>query len=84
MPVRKTPEEMEFNDRISLQRTLVRWKYSRLARHELNGLLADMTEAHALELSTGGLKQIAPGTLEGLIKDVADLPDDGVSDEDRA
>jgi hypothetical protein len=75
MPARKTPEEMEISERIRLARVLVRFKHSRNANYELNDLLADMTDDHALELQTGGLKQLAEGTLEGLIKDVADTGD---------
>ena len=66
---------MEIAERIRLARVLVRCKHSRAANYELNDLLADMTDSHNLELATGGLKQIAPGTLEGLIKDIADTYD---------
>ena len=76
MTVRKTPEEMAFAARIKTARTLVRLKHSLDADRELNMLLADMTEDHNLELQTGGLKQLAPGTLEEAIKEVADARED--------
>ena len=73
MPTRKTPEEMAFAARIKTARTLVRLKHSLEADRELNALLADMTESHALELQTGGLKELGPGSLEQVIREVADL-----------
>ena len=76
MPTRKTPEEMAFAARIKTARSLVRLKHSIEADYELNALLADMTEDHALELQTGGLKQLEPGTLEKVIADVADVSND--------
>jgi len=76
MPARKTPEEMAFAARIKTARTLVRLKHSLMADQELNMLLADMTEDHNLELQTGGLKQLSPGTLEAVIKEVADVSED--------
>lgn len=75
MPTRKTPEEMAFAARIKTARTLVRLKHSIEADYELNALLANMTDEHQHELQTGGLKELAPGTLDGVIKDVADLND---------
>lgn len=75
MPVRRTPEEMEIAARIKVARSLVRLKHSLDADRELNDLLADMTESHALELQTGGLKQLAPGTLDAIIRGVADTED---------
>lgn len=76
MPVRKTPEEVAFAARIKTARTLVRLKHSLEADRELNMLLADMTEDHNLELQTGGLKQLGVGTLDDLIKEVADVRED--------
>jgi hypothetical protein len=75
MPSRKTPEEMAFAARIKTARTLVRLKHSLEADMELNNLLADMTEGHNLELHSGGLKILQPGTLEKVIEDVADTED---------
>lgn len=75
MPTRKTPEEMAFASRVKVARTLTRLKHSLAADYELNGLLADMTDEHNHELQTGGLKELAPGTIEGFLKDVADLND---------
>jgi len=75
MPVRKTPEEMALMRRLKVARSLVRLKHSLDADLELNGLLADITEDHNTELQTGGLKELAPGTLDGLIKEVADAKD---------
>ena len=75
MPTRKTPEEMAFAARIKTARTLVRLKHSIEADYELNTLLANMTDEHQHELQTGGLKELAPGTLDGFTKDVADLAD---------
>lgn len=73
MPTRKTPEEMAFAARIKTARTLTRLKHSLAADYELNGLLADMTEAHALELQTGGLQSLEDGALDKVIREVADL-----------
>jgi len=75
MPTRKTPEEMAFAARIKTVRTLVRMKHSIEADYELNALLADMTDEHHHELQTGGLKELGAGTLDGVIKEVADLND---------
>lgn len=75
MPTRKTPEEMAFAARIKTARTLVRLKHSLEADRELNSLLADMTESHALELHSGGLKQLEPDALSNVIKQVADTDD---------
>lgn len=75
MPTRKTPEEMAFAARIKAARTLTRLKHSIAADYELNGLLADMTEEHALELQIGGLKVLEDGALEKVIRDIADLDD---------
>lgn len=75
MPNRKTPEEMAFAARIKAARTLVRLDYSIQADYRLNDLLADMTDDHNLELATGGLKQLAEGTLEKVIAEVADVGD---------
>ena len=72
MPVRKTPEEMALKDRIKVARSIVRLKHSLAADHELNGLLADITEDHNRELQTGGLKELNPGMLDGMLKDIAD------------
>jgi len=72
---RKTPEEMALIQRIKLTRSMVRLKYSILADAELNILLDRIMDEHNHELSTGGLKELAPGTIEGFVKDVADLHD---------
>jgi hypothetical protein len=66
---------MAFAARIKTARTLVRLKHSLEADRELNSLLADMTEAHALELQTGGLLELEPGVLDKVIKGVADADD---------
>ena len=81
MTVRKTPEEMAFAARIKAARTLTRLKHSIAADYELNDLLADMTEDHNAELQTGGLKRLGAGTLEDIIKGIADVPDDGVPND---
>lgn len=73
MPARKTPEEMAFATRIKVARSLTRLKHSIEADYELNALLADMTDDHNKELQTGGLKELGPGTLDQVIKDVADV-----------
>ena len=75
MPVRKTPEEMALAARLKVARSIVRLKHSLEADRELNALLADITEGHALELQTGGLIEIEASTLDALIKEVADAKD---------
>jgi len=73
--VRKTPEEMAIAARKKTLRTIVRLKHSIEADYELNGLLADMEEGHALELQTGGLIQMDQDLLDKVVKKVADDED---------
>jgi hypothetical protein len=72
MPVRKTPEEMALARRLKVARSLVRLKHSLDADLELNGLLADISDDHALELQTGGLKELGAGTLDEIIKGISE------------
>lgn len=85
MAVRKTPEEMALARRLKVARSLVRLKHSLAADEELNGLLADITDDHNLELATGGLKEIGPGTLDEVIAGIADTDDvnRGVTKDER-
>lgn len=73
MAKRKTPEEMALQTRIKIARSQVRLKHSIAADYELNALLADITDDHMLELHSGGLKEVAPGALDKVIADIADV-----------
>jgi len=71
MPVRKTEEEMALAARLKVIRSLVRLEHSLRADRELNQILADISEGHAIELQTGGLIEMEPGTLEKVVKEVS-------------
>ncbi len=72
MPARKTPEEMALAQRLKVARSLVRLKHSLEADLELNALLNEISDGHAHELQTGGVKELEPGALDAMLKEVTE------------
>jgi hypothetical protein len=72
MPARKTEEELALAARLKVARTVVRLKHSLQADRELNVILSDISDDHNHELQSGGLKQLNPGMLDDMLKDVVD------------